>query len=88
VFRREAPIASPASALTVPAWAQGAEITETVGPLRGSDGRLFWYDFYRIVRLVPVHFAGTRFERVTFAFGKRQATCCPPPTEMKVFGQY
>lgn len=58
VFRREAPIASPASALTVPAWARGAEITETVGPLRGSDGRLFWYDFYRIVRLVPVHFAG------------------------------
>jgi hypothetical protein len=57
VFRREMPIASPASALTVPAWARGAEIAETVGPLRGYDGRLFWYDFYRIVRLVPVYFA-------------------------------
>ena len=58
VFRREAPIVSPASALTVPAWARGAAIAETVGPLRGTDGRLFWYDFYRIVRLVPVYFAG------------------------------
>ena len=58
VFRREAPIVSPASALTVPAWARGAEIAETIGPLRGSDGRLFWFDFYRIVRLVPVYFAG------------------------------
>ena len=58
VFRREAPLVSPASALTVPGWARGAEIAETIGPLRGSDGRLFWYDFYRIVRLVPVYFAG------------------------------
>ncbi|HMI51718.1 MAG TPA: hypothetical protein VK525_09405, partial [Candidatus Saccharimonadales bacterium] len=58
VFRREAPLVSPASALAVPDWARGAEIAETIGPLRGSDGRLFWYDFYRIVRLVPVYFTG------------------------------
>jgi hypothetical protein len=58
VFRREAPIASPAAALTVPAWGRGAAVAETVGPLRASDGRLFWFDFFRIVRLVPVHFAG------------------------------
>ena len=58
VFRREAPIVSPASALTVPAWARGGQIAETIGPVRGGDGRLFWYDFYRIVRLVPVYFAG------------------------------
>src|SRR5262249_44463462 len=58
VFVREVPIASSASALTVPAWARGAEISETIGPLRDADGRLFWFDFYRIVRLIPIYFAG------------------------------
>ena len=58
VFRREAPIAAPGAAFTVPDWARGAAVAETIGPLRASDGRLFWYDFFRIVRLVPVHFDG------------------------------
>jgi hypothetical protein len=71
VFRREAPIVSPASALTVPAWARGAEIAETVGPLRGTDGRLFWYDFYRIVRLVPVYFAGDPLPAFLFHLHER-----------------
>jgi hypothetical protein len=75
VFRREAPIASPASALTVPAWARGAEISETIGPLRGSDGRLFWYDFYRIVRLVPVYFAGDA--QPAFLFHLRERRLSP-----------
>lgn len=71
VFRREAPLASSAALLTMPAWARGAAIAETVGPLRAADGRLFWFDFFRIVRLVPVHFAGDPQPAVLFHVRER-----------------
>ena len=78
VFRRETPISSPASALSVPAWARGAAIAETVGPLRASDGRLFWYDFYRIVRLVPVHFTGDAQPAFLFHLHERRLRAGEP----------
>lgn len=58
VFRREAPLSAPALPLAVPAWGRGAAVERTLGPFRGLDGRQFWFDFYRIVRLVPVYFMG------------------------------
>lgn len=58
VFRREAPMAAPMLDLTTPAWGRGAMAEHSVGPLRGVDGRLFWFDFFPIVRLVPLYFAG------------------------------
>ena len=71
VFRREAPLAADALRETVPEWARGAAIAETVGPLRADDGRLFWYDFYRIVRLVPVYFAGDTVPAFLFHLRER-----------------
>jgi hypothetical protein len=58
VYRREAPVATPAVPASMPDWARGAAVAETIGPLRSADGRTFWFDFFRIVRLVPVYFAG------------------------------
>lgn len=58
VFRREAPVAAAGAAFTLPEWGRGAAVAETIGPLQASDGRLFWYDFFRIVRLIPIHFDG------------------------------
>jgi len=58
VYRREAPVATPAVPTSMPDWARGAAVAETIGPLRSADGRTFWFDFFRIVRLVPVYFAG------------------------------
>src|SRR5262245_12276925 len=72
LFIREVPIASSASALTVPAWARGAEIAETIGPLRDTDGRLFWFDFYRIVRLIPIYFAGDSQPAFLFRLRERR----------------
>jgi len=72
LFVREVPIASAASALTVPAWARGAEIAETIGPLRDADGRLFWFDFYRIVRLIPIYFAGDSQPAFLFRLRERR----------------
>ena len=71
VFRREAPLAADALRETVPDWARGAAIAETVGPMRAEDGRLFWYDFYRIVRLVPVYFAGDTVPAFLFHLRER-----------------
>lgn len=72
VFRRETPLASASALDTVPAWARGAAVAETIGPLRSDDGRLFWYDFYRVVRLVPVYFAGDT--QPAFLFHLRERT--------------
>jgi hypothetical protein len=58
VFRREVPVAAPTLDLATPTWGRGAAVAQTVGPFTGVDGRQFWFDFYRLVRLVPVYFAG------------------------------
>ncbi|MFY9821516.1 MAG: hypothetical protein WAM82_09040, partial [Thermoanaerobaculia bacterium] len=58
VFRREAPLTAPTLDVTTPAWGRGAAIAETLGPFPSADGRLFWFDFYPLVRLVPVYLAG------------------------------
>ncbi len=72
VYRRESPISSPFAPLTTPDWARGAAIAETVGPLRALDGRIFWFDFFRVVRLVPVFFAGDAQPAFLFSFRERR----------------
>jgi hypothetical protein len=56
-FRREAAIAAPALDLAVPSWGRGAA-ARTVGPFTAQDGRQFWFDFFPLVRLVPLYLAG------------------------------
>ncbi len=58
VFRREAPLAASTLDLTTPAWGRGAAVAETLGPFPSLDGRLFWFDFFPLVRLVPIYLAG------------------------------
>ena len=58
VFRRETPISAPMLDLATPSWGRGALAQHSVGPLRGVDGRLFWFDFFPLVKLVPLYFAG------------------------------
>jgi hypothetical protein len=58
VFRRDAPLAGAAIDLTTPSWARGAAIARTAGPLTSLDGRQLWFDFFNVIRLVPVYLAG------------------------------
>ena len=58
VFRRESPLTAPALDVAAPAWGRGGEITQSVGPFTALDGRKFWFDFYSLVRLVPLYLAG------------------------------
>lgn len=70
VFRRESPAMAAALRDSVPDWARGAAVAETIGPLVGVDGREFYFDFYRLVKLVPVYFAGDA--RPAFLFRLRE----------------
>lgn len=56
VFRREQPLLSPDILGSAPSWGRGAQVSETIGPLVGPDGRRFWFDLYKIIKLVPVYF--------------------------------
>ena len=58
VFRRETALAAPMLDLATPAWGRGAVVQQSLGPFHGVDGRLFWFDFFPIVRLVPLYLAG------------------------------
>ena len=58
VYRREAPVSSPVLDLTTPEWGRGAAVAETLGPFASIDGRLFWFDFFPLIRLVPIYLAG------------------------------
>lgn len=58
VFRREVPVISSQLKGSVPEWARGAAIVNTVGPLVTVDGRKVWFDFYKVVKLVQVWLEG------------------------------
>jgi len=47
-FRREVPFISSQVRGSVPDWARGARIFQTIGPLIDNQGRRFWWDFYTI----------------------------------------
>ena len=55
VFRREFPLASSALPGSVPEWARGAKVVKTLGPFRTVAGRPVWFDFFQIVKLIPVY---------------------------------
>lgn len=55
VFRREFPIASSALPGAVPEWARGAKVAKTLGPFTTATGRPVWFDFFTIVKLIPVY---------------------------------
>jgi hypothetical protein len=58
VFRRETAVAAPMLDLAAPAWGRGAAVQQSIGPFQGVDGRLFWFDFFPIIRLVPLYLEG------------------------------
>ncbi len=58
VFRREVPFISSQVSGSVPDWARGASISNTIGPVFNREGRRIWFDFYRIIPLVQVSLKG------------------------------
>ena len=58
VFAREVPVRSTQLDVSVPLWAGGAAVDHTLGPFANKDGRLFWFDFFRIEKLVALYVQG------------------------------
>ena len=58
VFVREVPARSTQLHASVPLWAGGAAVERTLGPFVNQDGRQFWFDFFRIERLVALYVQG------------------------------
>lgn len=58
VFMREMPLRASYLRSSIPAWAMGAKLAESI-PLLNRDGRRFWIDVYPVLSQVrPVHFSG------------------------------
>ena len=79
VFRRESPVSAPMLDLATPSWGRGARAQHSVGPLRGADGRLFWFDFFPLVKLAALHFAGDAQPAILFL--ERPHTAVTRPTD-------
>ncbi|HEY5954893.1 MAG TPA: hypothetical protein VIV60_00020, partial [Polyangiaceae bacterium] len=58
VFVRNVPVRSSQIPGSVPAWAVGASVAQTLGPFKGVDGRQYWFDFFRVTRLVALYVEG------------------------------
>ncbi len=58
VFVRDVPVRTTQMPGSVPAWAGGAAVAETLGPFVSKDGRRIWYDFYKITQLVALYVQG------------------------------
>mgnify|MGYP003651888031 FL=1 len=54
-FVREVPVRSTQIRASVPAWAAGAKVEKTIGPLEKADGRLILVDFFRVVKLIGIY---------------------------------
>lgn len=54
-FVREVPIRSTQIRASVPAWAAGAKVEKSIGPLAKADGRLIVIDFFRVIKLIGIY---------------------------------
>jgi len=55
---REVPLRSSQLHGSNPAWASGAAVEASFGPFISLDGRRFWFDFFRIEKLVALYVQG------------------------------
>ncbi|HEX7457747.1 MAG TPA: hypothetical protein VF301_04860, partial [Ginsengibacter sp.] len=58
VFRREVPFSSSQVKGSVPDWARGAKVGQTIGPLINVHGQKSWFDIYRIFTGVQLFLQG------------------------------
>ncbi|HWJ28716.1 MAG TPA: hypothetical protein VNS32_19385, partial [Flavisolibacter sp.] len=58
VFKRSVPFISSQVKGSMPEWARGAGIINSMGPFNSIDGRRFWFDFYRVIPLVQLWMQG------------------------------
>jgi hypothetical protein len=58
LFVRQVPVRSTQLHGSNPSWAGGAALERSLGPFVNRDGRRFWFDFFRIEKLVALYVQG------------------------------
>ena len=58
LFVRQVPVRSTQLHGSNPSWASGAAPERSLGPFVNRDGRRFWFDFFRIEKLVALYVQG------------------------------
>ena len=58
IFRREIPVREQLLHNSIAEWAIGSKVDHSLGPLSSLDGRQFWFDFYKIEKLVTLYMQG------------------------------
>lgn len=72
MFVRHVPVRTTQVAGSVPDWAAGALLAQTYGPFIGADGRLTWFDFYRVERLIEIYTEGQSMPTILFRASLRR----------------
>ncbi|MEP1258512.1 hypothetical protein [Algoriphagus sp.] len=81
-FIREVPVKSTQIRASVPAWAAGAKVEKTIGPLNQIDGRVILIDFYRVTKLIGIYQQNSNLPvllfKASFVDPKIKAINAPP----------
>ena len=72
VFVREVPIRESLLHASVPSWAAGARVDQSVGPFVNKDGRRFWFDFYPLAKLTALYVQGVSEPALLYKEGPRR----------------
>ena len=71
VALREVPLRSTQLHGSNPLWASGAALEASLGPFTSLDGRRFWFDFFRIEKLVALYVQGVAEPALLFKLRTR-----------------
>ena len=87
VFQRETPVRSLLAKRSMPSWAAGAAVEKTIGPFINIDGRRFWFDFFKVEKLVALYLNGAAnpailFNIDVFRFWKDEKTALLAPATL------
>jgi hypothetical protein len=82
VFVREVPIRTSQIKSSIPAWAIGAKVEKTIGPITRIDGREVFLDVFRVEKLIALRKQGSNepfiFFKASFSKPKIQLVNAPP----------
>ncbi|MDR7129600.1 hypothetical protein J2X69_001945 [Algoriphagus sp. 4150] len=88
-FVREVPVRSTQIRASVPAWAAGAKVEKSIGPLVKTDGRIIFIDFYRITKLIAIYQQNSNLPvllfKASFLDQKIKPVNVPPVEVSKVY---
>lgn len=82
IFVREVPVREQLIHGSVPTWAAGAKVSQSIGPFQNQDGRQFWYDFYAISKFIELYVQGINEPVLLFRVDKGRVNSGAVPSRL------